>query len=97
MTLDSIIAWLDESKHIAAIGALGIFAGQVAIALPDSKFRTFAINFLHGFFPSIQVMATGTVTTPKLAPATATVAVEAPTPTPVTAVTPAVDPPKEAT
>lgn len=65
MTLDAIIEWLDPDKHPFHILILGAIAGQLVLALPDSKFKAYATNVLHGLFPSPQVFANGVPAVPK--------------------------------
>ena len=53
--------WNYDPKHLAAFGVLGIIAGQAVLALPNGPIKTTLVKFLHGAFPSIQMMANGYV------------------------------------
>lgn len=56
MTLDSILTWFSDPTHLYLLGCI---AGQLVLALPDSPFKTYATNVLHGLFASPQVFANG--------------------------------------
>lgn len=56
MTLDSILTWFSDPTHLYLLGCV---AGQLVLALPDSPFKTYATNVLHGLFASPQVFANG--------------------------------------
>ena len=86
-TLIAIWVWLKANPGYVylMIGA----AGQIALVLPDSKWKTALVNILHSIGPSPQVMSNGL-------PVKVTAFTAAPTPTIVKDLPPPPPPPAAA-